>query len=773
MQFTSQPRKQKSSIKMMSGGSLVFNDNNGILKEVKRSTRENVSKDATKVKHTQTNQVNHAEVMNVYTMNPKKMVFIEPIQKETLENNFVAHNPSYPLKSQKPVVKKVVANQLPLEKENGKNKSPAMNTYEVQAFIAKQLKETLQHYDANIENRIEKRIQQEFDKNVLKKHVTPFIQESLESYKNHFDNNNKDNDSFDETKITEIIKNEVKHIQESIKGLQTTIHQLPFEQKLEETVKKLKEEWNGRWKEHASNIENIEKKSLHMEVVEKTVEEFIENYFKEIKRLEEEVVIDDDLEEAQTRFEETIEPAVARIFQRVMKYDSHHESNVDIGFDDTKEELEYDSVHKNEDKIASIEKYNPMYEVSSDVRHDSSNNVDIDSVYEKPDHIKFQNNELRNKKINNYKWIRLGNGIDNGMVHDLCMDSINRKIYISGSFQYVNHVPMKNLSVYDLHTKLWSNVGEGVPNLASCMVLDEEKQILYVGGIFNKVGNRNVQAFNIAAYYIREQVWKALGNGLNRECSCMVLDKQNHKLYAGGSFTYSGKKKIHHIGIYDIVKNEWIPLDGGALNGPCRSLVKPTQDDLYVGGLFTHAGKNDLHVSYIAKYNINTKEWSDLNGGLQGYCNTMAYNAKYHKLYAGGTFTSCGMGDNTINSNHIAQYNTETSKWENMNGGLNSVVNSLQCDNTNTFLYIGGGFTHTRDDNVLLNHIAKYNIQTQIFQPLENQFVKDNDNESDNIGTNGQCKVLSVDSNSLLVAGKFQIAGNITANSIARYIIKR
>ena len=106
---------------------------------------------------------------------------------------------------------------------------------------------------------------------MLKKHVTPFIQESLESYKNHF-YNNKGNDSFDETKVTEIIKNEVKHIQESIKGLQTTIHQLPFEQKLEETVKKLKDEWNGKWKEHASNIENIEKKSLHMEVVETIVQ---------------------------------------------------------------------------------------------------------------------------------------------------------------------------------------------------------------------------------------------------------------------------------------------------------------------------------------------------------------------------------------------------------------------------------------------------------------------------------------------------------------------
>ena len=45
------------------------------------------------------------------------------------------------------------------------------------------------------------------------------------------------------------------------------------------------------------------------------------------------------------------------------------------------------------------------------------------------------------------------------------------------------------------------------------------------------------------------------------------------------------------------------------------------------------------------------------------------------------------------------------------------------------------------------------------------------DEDSDNIGLNGVCKMISMDNKSLFIAGKFQIAGNITANSIARYAL--
>jgi hypothetical protein len=311
-------------------------------------------------------------------------------------------------------------------------------------------------------------------------------------------------------------------------------------------------------------------------------------------------------------------------------------------------------------------------------------------------------------------------------------------------------------------------------NIASCVCIDTENDVLYVGGVFSKVGKNetSLDVKNIAAYYIKEKKWKRLGDGLNRECCSMVLDNVNKKLYAVGSFTQSGSKKMQYVGVYDIQKDQWDSLLGGNVNGPCRCIIKVNENELYIGGLFTHAGTSDIHVSYVAKYDLKLNTWSDLLGGLQGYCNALAYDKEDNSIYVGGTFSSVGSYDNMLESNNIAKFHIDHQIWDNMNGGVNNMVNSIYMSN-NDDLYVGGVFTHSNDE-VLLNCIGKYDTKKMKWGSLDNNFIKGKSlNDNNNIGINGTCKVLSMDEKSLFVAGKFEIAGDITANSIVRYMITR
>ena len=343
----------------------------------------------------------------------------------------------------------------------------------------------------------------------------------------------------------------------------------------------------------------------------------------------------------------------------------------------------------------------------------------------------------------------------------------------------MNRIPIENVACYDMNAKTWSHVGNGIPSVATCVAVYEESQIVFVGGVFTKVGkgDSQTQAQNIAAYNVLENKWVPLGGGLNRDCNTLVFDKTNRKLYAGGTFNKTGAFPLYYVGIYDLDSDTWSGLFGGEINGPCRTLLKSNDTDLYIGGIFTHAGDTDIHASYVVKYNLETQVWSDLSGGLQGYCNALAYDASANMVYVGGTFNSVGYKESSLDAHHIAKYDVSNQTWDVLNGGVNGVVNSLCYDDFDQCLYVGGTFTHSSEENILMNRVGKFNPETNKWCSLANHFpnskIPTDDEGNDNVGLNGICRVMNMDDKSLFVAGSFQIAGSITANSIVRYVVNR
>ena len=359
------------------------------------------------------------------------------------------------------------------------------------------------------------------------------------------------------------------------------------------------------------------------------------------------------------------------------------------------------------------------------------------------------------------------------------MDKKNKKIYIAGHFKHINHVPTDNIAVYDMKSKAWKHVGEGIPQIASSLAVDEENEHVYVGGIFTKVGKgeNEIHANNVAVYNVNENKWYPLGDGLDRECNTIVFDSVEKKLYACGSFIKSGNKDVRYVGVYDVNTKSWAPLEGGSVNATCRILMKSkNSSELYLGGLFTGANNDTVTLSYIARYNLKTKIWDNLSGGLQGYCNTMAIDEEHNMLYVGGTFNNVGENETNLEVHHIASYDLNTNKWGPMSGGVNNVVQSIYFDANTQSLFVGGTFTNTYEFDKTLNYIARFDLKTSQWHSLENYHSEAKNKEEiddSTIGLDGTCKVVSMDNKSLIIAGKFENAGNISVNSIARYALER
>ena len=597
-----------------------------------------------------------------------------------------------------------------------------------------------------------KELEENMNKSVEKKDIANFIEENL------------------------IIKNIQKIIEDSLS-------KTDFDILISKYVSK--KEIDNIFDEYVSKDEF---KELEKKVNSIDIKTLVGEYMEDIISKEDNIELTDENDRPKTKFEEIIEPSVARIIHRVLRYDQYEHTekkedneNLNVDYNDVYTVNEGDcDINK---IVISESNYNPLYidEKKSDKKtvlnkeeEEEKNEdvlVDLGSVYNDSEIALNYTNEMRSEKIKNKRWSKFGDGVEKGSVIDLFLDKKNKKIYIVGHFKHVNRVPIENIAVYDIYDKQWKHVGEGIPQVATSITVDEENEIVYVGGVFSKVGKGKLEinANNVAGYDVKNNEWFNLDDGLNRECSSIIYDNISKNLYTGGTFTESGKNKIKYLGVYNTIKKEWRNLEGGSLNGACRALLK-NEDELFVGGLFTHI--DDLHVSYIANYNITKNVWKSLSGGVQGHCNALAYDAKSKVLFVGGTFTNVGSNENSINANHIARYDFKNEKWDNMDGGVNNIVHSIYYDNINECVYVGGTFTRSFEDDVCLNCIAKYDLKLNKWKPLENEHKK-NESHQEEVGLNGPCKMISFDSKSLFIAGSFQTAGNITANSIARYALER
>ena len=148
------------------------------------------------------------------------------------------------------------------------------------------------------------------------------------------------------------------------------------------------------------------------------------------------------------------------------------------------------------------------------------------------------------------------------------------------------------------------------------------------------------------------------------------------------------------------VDNSWYAIT--AFNSWVMALAK-SNGNIYLGGYFTAAG--DTNGNYVTKWNGSAL--SSLGTGLNDYCRVLA-TAPNGDIYAGGYFTSAG---GVANTQLIAYWDTSTSAWKSVGGGITTVastaqrIHALAFDNTGK-LYVGG--VYTGNSSTDLDNISIY-----------------------------------------------------------------
>jgi hypothetical protein len=220
-----------------------------------------------------------------------------------------------------------------------------------------------------------------------------------------------------------------------------------------------------------------------------------------------------------------------------------------------------------------------------------------------------------------------------------------------------------------------------------------------------------------------------------------------------------------------VVNNVWRQIPGGDINGACNALCLDVSNQLlYIGGTFTEVGHSKMNVNQIAVYDIATDSWWELNGGIHGICKTICLDSITQQLYVGGSFSSIGHGK--ICANNIAMFDISSKKWCPLLGGINHICNSLIIDQMNRQLYVGGSFTDILfpEKKESCSYLAKYDISMSAWSTFSEN-IESEETTSVGIGLNGPCRTICINSTRtrLYVGGLFSSIGDMSVRGMTGY----
>jgi hypothetical protein len=388
-------------------------------------------------------------------------------------------------------------------------------------------------------------------------------------------------------------------------------------------------------------------------------------------------------------------------------------------------------------------------------------------------------NPMRNEVYRNGRWFSLENSSNNDteenhVIAQMIYDSTTQSVFITGSFCNTNGIPsIRNVAKYDTIKHTWDSLDYGINSFGMSLDYDPSKRTLFVGGVFSNVGPETDKIYvnNIARFDCINKKWSPLKNGLNSDCICMAYNPITEHLFVGGNFTMSGPISLNYIGMYDVINNVWKQIPGGDINGICNTLCLDVSNQLlYIGGNFTEVGHSKMTVNHIAVYDIATDTWWELNGGIHGVCKTMCLDSINQQLFIGGSFSSIGRNKNA--ANNVAVFDISSKKWDSLSGGVNHTCNSLIVDQISRILYVGGSFTDIlfSDKKESCPYIAKYDISRSLWSTFSENIESD-EITNNNVGINGPCKTICMNSNHtrIYAGGLFSKIGDMSVCGMVGY----
>lgn len=351
-------------------------------------------------------------------------------------------------------------------------------------------------------------------------------------------------------------------------------------------------------------------------------------------------------------------------------------------------------------------------------------------------------------------------------------------LYVGGQFIQAGGIGVNRVARWD--GTEWSRLGApgtaGTSGWVTSLAAfdDGGGAALFVGGRFDTAGGVTVN--NIAKWNGSE--WSALtgpsDTGVNGDVYSLATydDGGGVDLYAGGVFATAGGVVVNSIGRWD--GTAWSALMGSSgtgVGGTSLNIVYALSEygsDLYVGGKFATAG--GVQSNRIARW--DGSEWFALTGpagtGTNDEVHALAVfdDGGGARLFAGGEFTRAG----GLDANRIAAW--DSSAWSILDGvtanGLDDDALAFQVfdDGNGPALYVGGTFTWAGPEEV--NNIARWDgTDWQALDGPAGTGVGSNDDSY--LGVRSLAVFDDGGGPALFVGGKFETAGGVAANHIAKW----
>ncbi len=192
----------------------------------------------------------------------------------------------------------------------------------------------------------------------------------------------------------------------------------------------------------------------------------------------------------------------------------------------------------------------------------------------------------------------------------------------------------------------------------------------------------------------------------------MIMDAAGN-IYIGGAFEGAFNTDGSYVESPNLIRwnttlSEWEKISNG-INSQRINAMEIIGDTLYIGGQriydVTQPNLTTLEVSLVAALNLNTLEWSAMDGGVFQEFNVEPYVYDIEadgqgRLFVGGNANQAG--SDAMNYNSVVMWDPSDGTWK-LTGGLTfsafeggtpqaSTVHSLEYDEENNMMYAGGYF---------------------------------------------------------------------------------
>ncbi len=240
---------------------------------------------------------------------------------------------------------------------------------------------------------------------------------------------------------------------------------------------------------------------------------------------------------------------------------------------------------------------------------------------------------------NGFQWVTFGSGA-NAPIGCMVVDDNNDILYVGGDFTSINGIQLNRIAKWDGSN--WSSLGGGIEDGGVKTIFVDENGDVFVGGSFSQAGGNLVNS--IAKW--DGNLWVGLGAGFNNEVDALI--KYKDVLYAGGGFTESSGNSVRYLAQWN--GTEWLAVPGGPNNAIYALYIY--WDELYAGG------QTQAFPGMVARWNGNS--WSDLGQGIISRAVITSFAEFEGDLYVAGGFDSAG----GMQVNNIARWSMPLSSSE-------------------------------------------------------------------------------------------------------------